>query len=103
MKEKRNENVPYDATMFNLVTDYYRAGAKDKAAKLARKLFHLFLADLQFYNKLSGQQKEVSMQEIQRAQYVLTKLMQLAQENQDTELFNELNKQMGNTDIIPRQ
>lgn len=52
---------------------------------------------------MNGSDRQFVENDIQRAKIVLTRILQIAQENQDQNLFNELNKQAGNTDITPQR
>ena len=68
-------NVPYDATMYSICLAYYQADAKDKADKIAEKLFDTFERDTQFYNKMKTEQRNYYGSDMRRASDIMNRLV----------------------------
>jgi hypothetical protein len=73
-------NVPFDATIFQLVVTYYQLDKAEKADKLAKRLFEIFEADMKFYINLGPKAGGYS-REVRQAQEVMYRLTSLAKAN----------------------
>jgi tetratricopeptide (TPR) repeat protein len=80
------ENVPYDATLFTVTYSYYQVGAKDKAHKLAQRLFDVFEHDIKYYASVPRDLRIAYNRDLRQAQDVLEKLVMITENFKDTEL-----------------
>ncbi len=79
-------NVPFDATIFQLVVTYYQLNKPEKANKLAKRLFDIFEADMNFYLGLGNAKAAAYGREIRQAQEVMNRLTYMAKANKQDDL-----------------
>lgn len=68
-------NVPYDGTMFSIVLGYYQADGTTKANEIAKKLFAIEEADVNYYTQFHGRVRGKFGDDVSRAQEVLERLI----------------------------
>jgi tetratricopeptide (TPR) repeat protein len=76
-----HENVPFDATIYQLVLTYYQLNANDKANALAKQLFNIFESDMNYYISLGGTGAITYGREIRQAQEIMSRLVYMAKTN----------------------
>jgi len=81
-------NVPYDATIYQIVVTYYQLGAYDKANKLAKQLFDLFEADMNYYIGLGSKSAGYS-REMRQAGEIMNRLAYMAKTNKQEPLAKD--------------
>ena len=91
MEVMPESNVPYDATIYQIVVTYYQLGAYDKANKLAKRLFDIFEADMNFYLGL-GSKAQAYGREIRQAEEIMNRLTFMARSNKQEELGKDFEK-----------
>lgn len=89
------ENVPYDATVYALVASYYQLGANEKANALAKKLFAIFEADMNYYISLGSTRAVAYSREMRQAQEIMNRLVYMAKSNKQDELAKDFEKRYG--------
>lgn len=89
-------NVPFDATVFTMVGAYYDLGRKEKANKLARKLFEIFEHDLRIYNTQKPMRRAAYSREMAQCKELLKRLTGLAQQYHEDVLAKEFMDRLGN-------
>lgn len=86
------ENVPYDATVYALALSYYQLDAIDKANALAKRLFDVFEADMNYYISLGSTGAAVYGREIRQAQEIMSRLVYMAKQNKQDALAKDFEK-----------
>jgi hypothetical protein len=85
LREMPEENIPYDATLFNICSSYYKLNENKIGNELAQKLFDIFEGDLKIYNNQKETHRVVYDREIKEAKEILGRLVDLAKQyNQET-------------------
>jgi tetratricopeptide (TPR) repeat protein len=100
LKQLPDENIPYDAMLFNTVVSYYQCGAEEKAEKLARRLSDIYINDLEFYFLLPAEHRAQYSRSMQEAESVLQKLVYVTDHFRSKELSEELGKAY--TDLLKK-
>ncbi len=90
MEVTPQENVPYDATIYAIVMDYYQAKAFDKANALAKKLFTNYESNIKYYYSFKDR-KEIAKfgSDVGQAQDVMERLIYFGNIYKQTELSKE--------------
>jgi hypothetical protein len=83
-----------DRNLMFISDSYLKAGAKDKAKAINEKLYQYMRDDLAYSKTLSGVEKEMKDQEIERGMRLLTICPQSAQMAGDTAYAKELSEQL---------
>ncbi|MCC6690399.1 MAG: DUF2723 domain-containing protein [Bacteroidia bacterium] len=83
------ENVPYDATIYQLVMTYYQLGANDKANKVAKRLFDIFESDMNYYISLGQTGASAYGREMRQAHEVMNRLVYMAKTNKQDALAKD--------------
>jgi len=91
-----DENIPFDATVFTMVGAYYDLGKKDKANKLAKKLFDIFEHDLRIYNVQKPNRRAAYSRDMAQCKELLKRLTGLAQQYHEDALAKEFMDRLGN-------
>ncbi len=89
LQEMPDENVPFDATMYNICLAWYQLGDLREANQLARKLFGIFENDLQVYNAQKLNRKGAYQNDIEQARGILKSLTGVVQHYQQENLAKE--------------
>lgn len=89
-----HENIPFEASLFTAVVDYYEAGAKTKAEELARQLFDIHLTDLEYYYLLPPGDRASFARNTQQAEDVLQKMVYVADHFGSKEPAQEFEKRL---------
>ena len=87
-------NIPYDATVFTICGIYYELGDMKKANELAKKLFDIYEGDLRVYSAQKQFRRNAYGRDVNQAKEILRRLTGMAQQNKQTELFNEFSKRI---------
>jgi tetratricopeptide (TPR) repeat protein len=91
-----DENIPFDATVFTMVGAYYDLGKKEKANKLAKKLFDIFEHDLRIYNVQKPNRRAAYSRDMAQCKELLKRLTGLAQQYHEDALAKEFMNRLGN-------
>jgi len=92
------ENVPYNQLMIGIAQAYYAAGAPKKGEDLLRRVATAYSDKARYYGSFKGTSKYNGVSsEIDEAQQIMTYCIQVAQNNQETKLTEELKKITGIT------
>ena len=102
--------VPYQY-YYNIVPTieiYFKAGQKDKAMKLANRVADIYIEELKYYADASKnktmEQDLYNFQRIPLATAALNYLVQIAKENNDTQLLNKVKPEADNyNNIFPQE
>ncbi|MBL7893490.1 MAG: DUF2723 domain-containing protein, partial [Bacteroidia bacterium] len=86
------ENVPYDATVYALALSYYQLDAIDKANALAKRLFDVFEADMNYYISLGSTGAAAYGREIRQAQEIMSRLVYMAKQHKQDALAKDFEK-----------
>ncbi|MBZ0242676.1 MAG: hypothetical protein K8F24_05640, partial [Bacteroidales bacterium] len=87
-----HEKITFDYYMLPWAEIYFEAGAREKAVEMIRTLSGRYLEDLAYYSNLPDKFAAYYDQNSQEALAVLQRLSQMASENGETELANELDE-----------
>lgn len=94
MSKIKEENVPYDATVFTVAACYYQIGDTLTANKLSKKLFDIMEHDLQTYNTFSLRDQMAFKQEIRRCKDIMQRLTSLTMQFNQKTLSDEFVKKL---------
>ena len=90
------ENVPYNQLVIGLAQVYYAAGAPKKGEALLKKVANAYADKNNYYARFKGTSKYAAVNsEIEEGQQIMNYCIQVAQNNQDSTLTNELRKITG--------
>lgn len=90
------ENVPYNQLMIGIAQAYYGAGAREKGAALLKKVAQAFSDRFAYYSRFKGTNKYNAVTaDIDEAQTIMSYSIQVAENNQEKELTEELRKITG--------
>ncbi len=84
------EKFPFDYFMISWADFYYKAGATEKANELVEQIALRHEEDLSYYTSLNERFAAEYQTEIQEAMAVMQRLVQLTDQNKQTELSKEL-------------
>ena len=84
-----DENMPFDAYNYSLVSTYYTAGANEKANKLAKRLFDIYEGNLNFYLRMQPAKASAHGSDVRRAKSIMEGLSMMAHEFKQDALAKE--------------
>ncbi len=90
------ENVPFDGTIYSIAMGYYQAGAIEKGNELSKKLFDNMERNINYYNKFKGRDKVSYIQDEERAQDIIERLIYFANNFKQTKLSAEFEERYTN-------
>ncbi len=82
--------VPYNIFMLRIAEMYYRAGAIEKANKIARRLAEVYEQDLNYYFTLKGKFLKSVERDLQQAMAVENELLRISKEARQQELAADI-------------
>jgi hypothetical protein len=107
LEKMPEENIPFDATIFNLTADYYQIGEIAKGNELAKKLFDIFEGDLKVYNAQKAIHRAAFGREINQCKQLMRQLVGLtARFKQDAiskDFMNRLQAIVPPEELMPEQ
>ena len=96
MSKIKEENVPYDPSVFTIAACYYQIGDTSTANKLAKKLFDIMEHDLQVYNKYKMMDQIAFTREIRQCKDIMQRLASLTMQFNQKQLSDEFVKKLSN-------
>ncbi len=99
LEKMPDENIPFDATVYNICVGYYQLGETKQANALAKKLFDIFEGDLKIYNAQKPKHRSAYGRDIEQAKAILRSLTMLSQQFKQAALEKEFTARI--TSIIP--
>ncbi len=108
LEKMPDENIPYDASIFQVCRSYYDLGAIDKANKLAKKLFDMYEGDVRIYMAQKPEHRRSYERELNQSKEIMKMLTSMAQQYKQEELYKDFLKRLSNgiltdEDMAPRQ
>ena len=89
LQKMPDENMPFDAYNYSLVSTYYTAGANEKANKLAKRLFDIYEGNLNFYLRMQPAKAAAHGSDVRRAKSIMEGLSMMAHEFKQDALAKE--------------
>jgi hypothetical protein len=107
MSKIKEENVPYDPSVFTIAACYYQIGDTTTANKLSKKLFHIMEHDLQVYNSYKMMDQIAFTREMRQCKDIMQRLasltMQFNQKQLSDDFVNRLSKYLTKEDLMEEQ
>jgi len=104
MSKIKEENVPYDPSVFTIAACYYQIGDTVTANKLSKKLFDIMEHDLQVYNSLKIVDQIAYTREMRQCKDIMQRLasltMQFNQKQLSDDFVNRLSKYLTKEDLM---
>jgi hypothetical protein len=91
-----HENIPYDGMLFNLIINYYEAGAVQKANDLTEKLFGILSGNLEYYYLLPASLRPAHASEKKQTEDLLQRLAYAAEFFGQEQLAKNLQQRLSN-------
>lgn len=85
-----HEKIPYDYHVLELIDAYYNANATEKANALAKKLAKVYFDEIRYFTGLDGRFLNAVDRELSLAVQVIDNIVKYAQNNNQTEVSEEL-------------